>query len=70
MLSGHTHGGQICLPGSIPITLDATLPRRMGSGAWQYHRMSGYTSVGAGSSIIAVRLNCPPEITLHHLRRG
>jgi predicted MPP superfamily phosphohydrolase len=70
MLSGHTHGGQICLPGSIPITLDSVLPRRMGAGAWQYHRMSGYTSVGAGSSIIAVRLNCPPEITLHHLRCG
>lgn len=70
MLSGHTHGGQICLPGSIPITLDSVLPRRMGSGAWRYHRMSGYTSVGAGSSIIAVRLNCPPEITLHRLRRG
>jgi predicted MPP superfamily phosphohydrolase len=70
MLSGHTHGGQICLPGSIPITLDSVLPRRLGSGAWQYHGMSGYTSVGAGSSIIAVRLNCPPEITLHHLRRS
>ena len=70
MLSGHTHGGQICLPGSIPITLDSVLPRRMGAGAWQYHRMSGYTSVGAGSSVIAVRLNCPPEITLHHLRCG
>jgi predicted MPP superfamily phosphohydrolase len=70
LLSGHTHGGQICLPGSIPITLDSVLPRRMGAGAWQYHNMIGYTSVGAGSSIVAVRLNCPPEITLHHLRRG
>jgi predicted MPP superfamily phosphohydrolase len=70
LLSGHTHGGQICLPGSIPITLDSVLPRRMGAGAWQYHNMIGYTSVGAGSSIIAARLNCPPEITLHHLRRG
>lgn len=70
ILSGHTHGGQICLPGSIPITLDSVLPRRMGSGAWQYHNMSGYTSVGAGSSVVAVRFNCPPEITLHHLRRG
>lgn len=70
LLSGHTHGGQICLPGSIPITLDAVLPRRMGSGAWQYREMSGYTSVGAGSCIVAVRLNCPPEITLHCLRRG
>jgi hypothetical protein len=70
MLSGHTHGGQICLPGSIPITLEAVLPRRMGSGAWQYHDMAGYTSVGAGSSVVPVRLNCPPEITLHRLRRG
>lgn len=70
ILSGHTHGGQICLPGSIPITLESVLPRRMGSGAWQYHDMKGYTSVGAGSSVVAVRFNCPPEITLHHLRRG
>src|SRR5450755_1535549 len=31
MLSGHTHGGQICLPGSIPIKLEAVLPRRMGA---------------------------------------
>ena len=70
MLSGHTHGGQLCLPGSIPIKLEAVLPRRMGAGAWHYHNMSGYTSVGAGSSVLAVRLNCPPEITLHCLRRG
>jgi uncharacterized protein len=70
LLSGHTHGGQICLPGAIPITLDATLPRRMGSGPWRYRHMVGYTSVGVGSCIVAVRLNCPPEITLHHLRRG
>jgi predicted MPP superfamily phosphohydrolase len=70
MLSGHTHGGQICLPGSIPIKLEAVLPRRMGAGAWQYHNMAGYTSVGAGSSVVPVRLNCPPEITLHRLRSG
>jgi len=70
MLCGHTHGGQLCLPGSIPIKLEAVLPRHMGAGAWQYHDMSGYTSVGAGSSVVAVRLNCPPEITLHCLRRG
>jgi predicted MPP superfamily phosphohydrolase len=70
MLSGHTHGGQLCLPGSVPIKLEAVLPRRLGAGAWQYHDMRGYTSVGAGSSVVAVRLNCPPEITLHCLRRG
>ena len=41
LLSGHTHGGQICLPGSIPITLHAVLPRRMGAGAWTYQGMAG-----------------------------
>ena len=69
MLSGHTHGGQICLPGRIPITLDSILPRAMGFGAWEYEGMLGYTSVGAGASIVPVRFNCPPEITLHHLHR-
>lgn len=70
MLSGHTHGGQICLPGAIPIMLDSVLPRRMGSGAWDYRGMTGYTSVGVGSCVEPVRLNCPPAITLHRLRRS
>jgi hypothetical protein len=69
LLAGHTHGGQICLPGAIPITLDSVLPRHMGSGAWAYQEMVGYTSVGAGTCIVPVRINCPPEITLHHLHR-
>ena len=70
VLSGHTHGGQICLPGSFPITLDAVVPRHMGSGPWEYHTMVGYTSNGVGTSIVEVRFNCLPEITLHHLQRG
>jgi uncharacterized protein len=70
ILSGHTHGGQICLPGSIPITLDSVLPRYMGSGSWRYGNLCGYTSVGVGCSVVPVRLNCPPEITLHHLQRA
>ena len=68
MLSGHTHGGQICLPGGVPITLSSVLPRYMASGPWKYRDMIGYTSVGAGCSIIPVRFNCPPEITLHCLQ--
>ena len=67
LLSGHTHGGQICLPGRIPITLDSVLRRYMGSGPWKYRDMIGYTSVGAGTSVVPVRYNCPPEITLHRL---
>ena len=68
MLCGHTHGGQLCLPGGIPIKLEAALPRFMGAGPWRHGAMVGYTSVGAGTSLLPVRLNCPPEITLHTLR--
>jgi len=68
MLCGHTHGGQICLPGGVPLTLDAKCPRYMGSGAWRYRQMQGYTSAGAGACIVPVRLNCPPEVVLHRLR--
>lgn len=70
MLSGHTHGGQICLPGGIPVITDSDAPRALARGAWQYLGMAGYTSVGCGSSIVDVRLNCLPEITLHRLHRG
>jgi uncharacterized protein len=68
LIAGHTHGGQICLPGGIPITLDSKLPRYMGSGRWRYHDMIGYTSAGVGSSVVPVRYNCPPEITLHQFQ--
>jgi len=67
MLSGHTHGGQICLPGQVPVSLASVLPRRFGAGPWKYHKMLGYTSAGVGCSIVPVRFNCPPEVTIHCL---
>lgn len=70
MLSGHTHGGQICLPGGHPVFLEARIPRRLGRGPWQHGNMQGYTSAGAGSSIVDVRLNCAPEVALHTLVSG
>lgn len=70
MLCGHTHGGQICLPGGVPVITDSDSPRRFARGPWRYHDMAGYTSAGAGSCIVDVRLNCQPEVTLHRLRRG
>jgi len=69
MLCGHTHGGQICLPGGIPVLTDADCPRRYARGLWKYHDLTGYTSSGAGTCIVDVRLNCPPEIALLRLRR-
>ncbi len=68
MLCGHTHGGQICLPGGRPIITDSDAPRAYARGSWRYRDLIGYTSVGCGSSIVDVRLNCLPEITLHRLR--
>jgi predicted MPP superfamily phosphohydrolase len=70
MLCGHTHGGQICLPGGIPVLTEADCPRQFARGAWRHQEMLGYTSVGAGTCIVDVRLNCPAEVTLHRLRRA
>lgn len=67
VMSGHTHGGQLCLPGRIPITGMVKAPRYLFSGKWQYKSLQGYTSRGAGCCGLPVRLFCPPEITLHTL---
>lgn len=67
MFCGHTHGGQICLPGGRPITLNARCPRYVGSGNWRYQQLQGYTSSGSGTSVVDARFNCSPEITVHQL---
>lgn len=69
MLCGHTHGGQIRLPGGIALLTNADCPRQFAAGAWRYRTLYGYTSVGAGSSIVDVRFNCRPEVVLHSLSR-
>ena len=66
-LCGHTHGGQICLPGGIPILKDSAIPRWCIAGKWHYENMVGYTSVGCGVSVAEARFFCPPEITVHTL---
>ncbi|MGV6817849.1 MAG: metallophosphoesterase [Thiotrichales bacterium] len=68
-LCGHTHGGQICLPGGTPLMCNAKAPRKLCNGAWQYEQMKGYTSRGSGVSVVDVRYNCEPEITVHTLLR-
>jgi hypothetical protein len=65
MLSGHTHGGQICLPGGHALIKVCDVPRRLLAGAWTHRGMLGYTSVGTGSCGVPLRYFCPPEITLH-----
>ncbi len=69
MLCGHTHGGQICLPGGIPLMRNADAPYAFCAGSWSYAGLQGYTSRGCGVSVVDIRLNCPPEVTLHVLKR-
>lgn len=69
-LAGHTHGGQVCLPGGKAIVTCATVPAQMVKGTWQYEKMQGYTSRGAGASGVAVRFFCQPEITIITLRKA
>lgn len=68
MLSGHTHGGQICLPGGHALVVPCRVPRKFVAGRWIHGDLQGYTSRGTGGCGIAARWNCPPEITLHILR--
>ncbi|MDD5200306.1 MAG: metallophosphoesterase [Terrimicrobiaceae bacterium] len=67
-LSGHTHGGQLCLPGGRIIVRKAPVPTALLAGPWKVGAMCGYTSRGTGGSGVAARLNCPAEITIHILR--
>ncbi len=67
---GHTHGGQICLPGGVPVITRSDSPRWCARGGWEWQGMSGYTSTGTGGCGAALRLNCPPEVVVHELLKG
>ena len=68
-LTGHTHGGQLCLPGGIPVVCCSAVPRKLIKGKWAYGRIKGYTSNGVGCSGVPARLFCPPEVALITLRK-
>ncbi|MBT6324997.1 MAG: metallophosphoesterase, partial [Bdellovibrionales bacterium] len=68
-LCGHTHGGQICLPGGIPLISHTSVSRRYTKGLWYYGNMIGYTSSGVGISAVPLRYNSRPEIIIHTLSK-
>lgn len=65
-LSGHTHGGQICLPHFGNLYLPR-YGRKYPSGQYQVKDMVLYTNRGLGTSWLKFRYNCPPEITVFQL---
>jgi hypothetical protein len=69
-LSGHTHAGQIRLPGIGALSTMADSPRRFAFGHWRHEGMQGYTTAGVGCSLLPVRFHCPPEIVLIELARA
>lgn len=68
-LCGHTHGGQIVLPGLGP-TIFNIRDERLESGLYRGERELVYTTRGIGTVEVPFRLNCPPEATVIELRQA
>ncbi|MGO2110552.1 MAG: metallophosphoesterase [Pseudoclavibacter sp.] len=69
IFAGHTHGGQVCLPGYGALVTNCDIPREHVSGlsTWRAggREAALHVSAGLGTSIYApVRFACPPEATL------
>ena len=66
VLSGHTHGGQVVLPGVGAI---AARKFPVVSGLAREGRTTIFVSRGVGTVYVPVRINCPPEVALLTLTR-
>jgi len=66
-ISGHTHGGQVVIPGYGPPILPH-LGRKYPSGLYKIGEMWQYTNRGVGMGRMSVRFNCRPEITVFTLQ--
>lgn len=67
MLSGHTHGGQVCLPVVGPLFTASLYGRKFQSGRYQIRDMVLYITRGIGlegKAAPRVRFLCAPEIIL------
>lgn len=69
MLSGHSHGGQVRAPLLGPLVVPP-LGRKYVQGLFVFGTMQLYVNRGIGTVGVPFRLNCPPEITIHTLRRS
>ena len=67
VLSGHTHGGQVVLPG-IGAVAAQKFPVVAGIG--RQRQTTVFVSRGVGTVYVPVRINCPPEVALLTLTRA
>lgn len=65
ILAGHTHGGQLCLPGVGALVTNCDIDRKRAKGLSSHRESALHVSAGLGTSPYApVRFACPPEATL------
>lgn len=69
VFAGHTHGGQVCVPGYGALTTNCDLPREHASGLFRHESggRRGWVNVSAGvgmSPFAPYRFACPPEVSL------
>jgi uncharacterized protein len=69
-LSGHTHGGQINLPFLTSFMLRTVAHEPYDRGLFRLGPVQLYVNRGLGSSVMRLRLNSAPEVTLATLRRA
>jgi uncharacterized protein len=67
MLSGHTHGGQVCLPLMGPLILP-DMGKKYVQGWFQLGSMQLHVNRGLGTVGVPFRFDCPPEISVITLR--
>jgi predicted MPP superfamily phosphohydrolase len=75
IFAGHTHGGQVCVPGWGALTTNCDLPPSQAKGLSRHragdHSSWLHVSAGVGTSPFApYRFACPPEVTLVTLTAG
>lgn len=64
VLSGHTHGGQVIVPGMSPHRAPGLGDFPVLQGWYSIQGTSGFVSRGVGQTMLPIRINCPPEIVI------
>jgi len=68
VLAGHTHGGQIHLPGITPFLLRSLAGEPYERGQFRLGKVRLYVNRGVGTWALRWRVNSAPEVTLATLR--
>lgn len=67
MVSGHSHGGQVCLPGGVHLHTPRGA-RTYVRGEYRDSKVPLYVSRGVGTIGIPYRVFCPPEVSILTLK--